>query len=315
MRLLAAALGSAVLAVTGLTTQTPPSAQSPTASVSRGETKLTLLAAGDIACDPTSPYFGSPGQCQQNAVGHRVRRLVDNGADWFLPLGDVQYEKGGYSAFADVYGQAFQGLRGVTKPVTGNHEYITSDARGYFRYFGKHAGRPNRPWRAFRPLAGWRVLLLDSNCEYVGGCGRQSEQGRWIRRTLADTNASCVLATWHHPLRTSGEYAGNDDSQSRARKLWKQVVAGGADVVLNGHDHIYERFAKRRDTQQFVVGTGGKNHYDITTKAPGSRKRINDRYGVLRLVLHRGSYRSAFVGANGGVVDRNQTRCTNEPSR
>jgi 3',5'-cyclic AMP phosphodiesterase CpdA len=120
---------------------------------------------------------------------------------------------------------------------------------------------------------------------------------------------------WHHPLQTSGEYAGNVDSKARAQKLWKMVNAGGVDLVLNGHDHIYERFAKRSDVQQFVVGTGGKNHYDITTKAPGSRKRIGDRYGVLRLDLASdGTYRHAFVTAAGNAVDTGTVSCTNEPA-
>ncbi len=202
----------------------------------------------------------------------------------------------------------------ASNPVAGNHEYITSGARGYFRYFKKKAGNPNRPWRAFKPASGWKVLLLDSNCEYVGGCGRFSRQGRWIKRELRATSAACVIAAWHHPLQTSGEYAGNADSRSRARKLWKAVAAGGADIVLNGHDHIYERFAKRGGVQEFVVGTGGKNHYDITTKAHGSRKRINDRYGVLKLTMRaNGSYRHAFVTADGKVLDRGQKKCTNEP--
>ena len=85
--------------------------------------------------------------------------------------------------------------------------------------------------------------------------------------------------------------------------------------MLNGHDHIYERFAKKSDIQQFTAGTGGKNHYDITTKALGSRERIGNRYGVLRLDLSSdGRYRHAFVTAAGNVVDRGQVRCTNEPT-
>ncbi|HVQ17478.1 MAG TPA: alkaline phosphatase, partial [Actinomycetes bacterium] len=125
-----------------------------------------------------------------------------------------------------------------------------------------------------------------------------------------------VIAAWHHPLRTSGEYAGNADTRARAIKLWRLVNAGGADVVLNGHDHIYERFAKRSGIMQFTVGTGGKNHYDITTKAPGSRKRIGGRYGVLRLVLRPdASYRYAFVTPGGHTMDRGSARCTNRPRR
>jgi len=273
-----------------------------------------LIAAGDIACDPDSPYYGAPGLCQQDRVGRRVRIMVNGGADWFVPLGDVQYETGSYADFIDVYDKAFGAVRQVTRPVAGNHEYITSGARGYFRYFKKKAGNPDRPWRAFKAAPEWKVLLLDSNCEYVGGCGRQSRQGRWIKRELRSTSADCIIAAWHHPLQTSGEYAGSADSRGRARKLWRLVDDGGADIVLNGHDHIYERFAKRGGIQEFVVGTGGKNHYDITTKAPGSRKRIGDRYGVLRLTMRaNGTYQHAFVTPYGKVFDSGHKQCTNEP--
>jgi 3',5'-cyclic AMP phosphodiesterase CpdA len=119
---------------------------------------------------------------------------------------------------------------------------------------------------------------------------------------------------WHHPLQTSGAYAGNADSRARALALWKIANAGGVDLVLNGHDHIYERFAKRSDIQQFVAGTGGKNHYAISTRAPGSLERMGHRYGVLRLDLSSdGTYRHAFVTVAGKVVDLGQVTCTNEP--
>lgn len=275
-----------------------------------------LLAVGDIACDPSSPYFGAPRLCQQDHVGRRVRAQIRQGDDWFVPLGDIQYETGTYADFNQVYDKAFGDVRSVTKPVPGNHEYVTDQARGYFRYFRQRAGTPNIPWRTFIPAPGWRVLLLDSNCEHVGGCGPRSDQGNWIEDTLAGAAQPCVIAAWHHPLQTSGEYAGSEDSEGRARKLWRLVDAGGADIVLNGHDHIYERFAKKGGMQEFLVGTGGKNHYDITARADGSRKRIGNRYGVLRLALRpNGSYRHAFVTANGDVMDRGENTCNNEPAR
>ena len=122
------------------------------------------------------------------------------------------------------------------------------------------------------------------------------------------------MAVWHHPLQTSGGYYGNVDSRARALKLWRIANAGGVDLVLNGHDHIYERFAKRSDIQQFVVGTGGKNHYAIENVDEGSRKRIGNRYGVLRLDLSSDArYGYAFVTVTGTVRDSGQVRCTNEP--
>ncbi|HUV47497.1 MAG TPA: metallophosphoesterase [Actinomycetes bacterium] len=273
-----------------------------------------ILSVGDIACDPTSPYIKKRGYCQHDRVGALVKRMVKRGADSFVTLGDAQYETAKYKAFRAEFHPAFRDVRSVTKAVAGNHEYYTYGARGHFRYWGKRAGTRKQPWRTYTPVAGWRVLLLDSNCERVGGCGPDSRQGRWLKRVMDGNSRSCTVAMWHHPLQTSGAYAGNADSRARALQLWKLASAGGVDVVLNGHDHIYERFAKRSGMQQFVVGTGGKNHYNITTKAPGSKKRIGDRYGVLRLDLSSdGTYKHAFVTASGQVVDRGSKTCTNEP--
>jgi hypothetical protein len=275
-----------------------------------------ILAVGDIACDPDSPYIHTPGLCQQNKVGRLVKGMVNRGADWFFTLGDAQYEYGQYRDFRAVFHPAFKAVRSVTKAIAGNHEYYTKNARGHFRYWGHHAGSRRQPWRTFKPVKGWRVVLLDSNCEHVGGCGPRSPQGKWLRQVLADNHRTCTVAMWHHPLRSSGEYAGNPDTKARARPLWHMSNRGGVDVVLNGHDHIYERFAKRSGMQQFTVGTGGKNHYDITTKAPGSRTRYGHRYGVLRLDLSsNGTYRHAFVAISGRVSDRGRVRCTNEPVR
>jgi 3',5'-cyclic AMP phosphodiesterase CpdA len=314
-RLTAAALATGIAFAGVLGPAAAVSSSEGLGSSSRGHDPV-LIAVGDIACDPQSPYFRSPRLCQQDRVGRRVRAMVKHGGDWFVPLGDVQYESGTYADYVRVYDAAFGAVRSVTRPVPGNHEYVTPGARGYFRYFGALAGRPEAPWRSFKPAKGWRVLLLNSNCGPVGGCGAQSPQGKWIRRTLARAKEPCVIAAWHHPLHTSGEYAGDADSRSRAKPLWKLVQAGGADVVLNGHDHIYERFKKLGGVQEFVVGTGGKSHYAITTKAPGSRKRIGHRYGVLRLTLHPNrSYGYAYVAVNGAVLDHGTSTCTNRPKR
>ncbi|MEO8106860.1 MAG: metallophosphoesterase [Actinomycetes bacterium] len=305
---LLASVGVLVLAGSGGVNPVQAGSAASTPKVAR------IVSVGDIACDPSSPYLKTPGYCQQDRVGALVKGMVKRGADWFVTLGDAQYETAKYNAFRSEFDPAFRSVRSVTKAVAGNHEYYTDGARGHFRYWGRHAGTRKQPWRTFTPVAGWRVLLLDSQCEHVGGCGPDSRQGKWLKSVLAANSRTCTVAMWHHPLQTSGAYAGNVDSRSRALQLWKMVNAGGVDVVLNGHDHIYERFAKRSDIQQFVVGTGGKNHYGINTKAPGSKKRFGNRYGVLRLDLASdGTYKHAFVTASGNVVDRGSKTCTNKP--
>jgi hypothetical protein len=275
---------------------------------------VRVAAVGDIACDPDSPYLHVRGQCRHEDVGRLVRRMVSRGAGGFFTLGDAQYEDGSYRAFRDEFDPAFRSVRPVTKAVAGNHEYVTDHASGHFRYWGRRAGTRARPWRTFTPVHGWRVVLLDSNCHQVGGCGRKSAQGRWLGEVLESNTRDCTVAMWHHPLRSSGEYAGSVATQRKARPLWQLSDRGGVDLVLNGHDHIYERFKKFGDMQQFTVGTGGKNHYDITTQAPGSRQRFGNRYGVLRLDLSSdGAYEHAFVTIDGQVLDRGRVSCTNEP--
>ena len=140
----------------------------PTTKVAR------IVAVGDIACDPDSPYIGVEGYCQHRKVGRLVKGMVNRGADWFFTLGDAQYEYGQYRDYLAEFDPAFKAVRPVTKAVAGNHEYYTDKARGHFRYWGGHAGSPQQPWRTFTPVKGWRVVMLDSNCEHVGGCGAKS---------------------------------------------------------------------------------------------------------------------------------------------
>lgn len=286
-----------------------PDASEPT--VERAE----IVTVGDIACDPTSPVFDEPQYCRHEEVAKLTKRLVNQGADWFIPLGDIQYESGTLEAFNTVYDRWFGQLRSITAPVAGNHEWYTDGAAGYFSYFGTRAGTAEQPWRSFSPVNGWRIYLLDSNCENVGGCGPDSPQGRWMTSELSRSDEQCSIAAWHHPLHTSGGYNGDQATIDRAKPLWELADAGGVDVVLNGHDHIYERFAPIDDMTQFTVGTGGKEFYDIGTKADRSRFSVDDRVGALRLTLASdGTYDYAFIDAsNDKVVDAGSQTCMNGP--
>jgi hypothetical protein len=272
-----------------------------------------IVAVGDIACDPASPVFDDPKYCRHEAVAKLTERLVSQGAEWFMPLGDIQYESGTLDAYNSVYDRWFGQFRSITKPIPGNHEWYTEGASGYFAYFGKSAGTPKQPWSSFSPVKGWRVYLLDSNCENVGGCGPESRQGRWLTKELNGSDEQCSIAAWHHPLHTSGGYNGDQATIDRAKPLWELADAGGVDVVLNGHDHIYERFAPIDDMTQFTVGTGGKEFYEIGTKADRSRFSVDDRVGVLRLTLASdGTYDYAFIDASTNkVVDAGSQTCMN----
>ena len=158
------------------------------------------------------------------------------------------------------------------------------------------------------------MIALNSNCDAVG-CGKGSEQVRWLRAELAARPARCTLAYYHHPRFSSGFEHGSDDDVAA---IWAALVAGGADLVLSGHEHNYERFgpldaAGRPDpdgTRQFVVGTGGAPGYAFGDPLPGSEARDDDTVGVLQLTLREGGYRWRFVPVGaGGFTDAGSGTC------
>lgn len=302
-----AVLASAVVVSTparGAAVASPRSARAAVASV-------RVVVVGDIACDPASPEYnggrGTKTLCKQRAVGRLAARLHPR---YVITTGDNQYEDGHLSAYRTSYDSAFGALRSRTWPVPGNHEYRTPHAQGYLRYFGRRAGTVGHTWRARRPLAGWRVLLLDSDCWAIGGCGPGSPQHRWLVRQLR-TSPSCTVAVWHHPFLTGGEYRGDADTHALATPLWTTAREGGVDLVLNGHDHNYQRFAPRQGMRELVVGTGGRSHYPVTT-ARGLQRSIDRTFGVLLLTLRAdSSYRWSFHALGGRVLDSGTSTCAN----
>ena len=292
---------------------TPVPVVSATPEVTGGSVRqTTIVAVGDIVCDPTSPEIDDPASCRGEDVARLTGRLVRAGAEWFVPLGDLQYQDGRLEAFEEGYDRCFGRFLSITEPVAGNHEWY-SGAEGYFAYFGDRAGTPTHPWRTFVPERGWRVVLLDSDCELVGGCGSDSPQGRWLSRVLARSDATCTMAVWHHPLHSSGDYGGDAATIARAQPLWDIADAGGVDLVLNGHQHLYERFAPIDGIRQFTVGTGGRGFDEVVARAARSQVLIGHRYGVLRLtLLDDGRYAYAFIDIDDKVLDAGLARCTND---
>jgi acid phosphatase type 7 len=260
-----------------------------------------LLAAGDIAsCSSNGD------EATASLIRARPRAVV-------ATLGDNAYDAGRPDEFERCYAPTWGSAKGRTRPAAGNHDYRTEDASGYFAYFGRRAGHPARGWYSYR-LGRWHVIVLNRNCEHIGGCRRGSAQERWLRRTLAANHATCTLAYWHHPRFSSGDRHG--DSPATA-DFWDALYEAGADIVLSGHDHVYERFAPqtpaggaapRRGVRAFVVGTGGASLYGFRQPQPNSVVRLA-RYGVLALTLGRGRYSWRFLAAGGGVSDAGSARC------
>jgi hypothetical protein len=261
---------------------------------------VVIAAAGDLACDPSYPRFnggdGTPTSCRQRAVSDL---LADPRLSAFLALGDTQYEEGTLAAFTSSFDRSYGRFRPLIRPAVGNHEYLTDGAAGYFDYFGAAAGARGGGYYSF-DLGRWHLIALNSNCGEVGGCSAGSPQERWLRADLAGHPAPCTLAFWHHPRFSSGSH-GDDDA---LEPIWRALREHGADVVLNGHDHDYERFAPQtpagvrddaRGIREFISGTGGKNHTAIATLVANSEVRNGDTYGILELTLHEASYDWQFL--------------------
>jgi hypothetical protein len=261
---------------------------------------VVIGAAGDIACDPSSGDFnggaGTSDACHEKATSDLLMGIP--GLDAVLPLGDTQYEEGTSSAFSESYDPSWGRLNQIAHPAVGNHEYQSSGASGYFGYFGNRAGDPGKGYYSY-DLGTWHMVALNSNCSQAGGCGSGSAQLSWLEADLQAHTAQCTLAYWHHPLFSSGEHGPNPS----VAPLWSALETAGAEIVLSGHDHDYERFAPQDANgnadalgiRQFVVGTGGKNHYSITAVQPNSQAHNDDTYGVLRLTLSAGGYDWRFL--------------------
>jgi hypothetical protein len=274
-----------------------------------------IAAAGDIACDPADSDFnggsGRDGDCEQAATAALLAQINPAAV---LPLGDNQYYCGGYSAFLQSYNLSWGQFLARTYPAVGNHEYLTSGgtgcngsnegAAGYFSYYSNAAmvGAPDQLFYSY-DIGSWHLIALNSNCSSAGGCGPSSAQGQWLAADLAANPAACTLAYWHIPVWSSG---GRDSSNMAS--ITQQLYDAGVDVVLTGHDHIYERFAPQDAQSQpdpvngiraFVVGTGGANHTTLVTAKPNSEVRNASAYGVLKLTLHSTSYDWAFVPVPG----------------
>jgi hypothetical protein len=263
-----------------------------------------IAAAGDIACDPGASQAARVRDIRDVCRERNTANLLVAGRyAAVLTLGDNQYESGSLGDYRVAYHPTWGRVKASTYPVPGNHEYGTRGASGYFAYFGSRAGPPTRGYYSF-DVGSWHLIALNSNCGTIGGCDENSPQGRWLRDDLAAHRNTCTLAYWHHPRFSSGPH-GNDE---RFAGFWRLLYTAGADVVLAGHDHLYERFAHQspnaradatRGIRQFTVGTGGRSHYAARNIRPNSEVRNSGTFGVLALTLHPSGYDWRFVPEQG----------------
>jgi len=262
---------------------------------------VVLVGAGDI------------GQCDLHD-DEATAELVDGIDGFVFTAGDNAYPSGSPQQFDECYAPSWgRFLDRTILPSPGNHDWEDQGLAGYRGYFGSRAEPDGTSWYSM-DLGSWHVVVLDSECQRVGGCNAGSPQGRWLHDDLAASRAACTLAIWHKPRWSSGEHGDVAD----VGPFWEQLYAADADVVINGHDHDYERFApqdpsghedRSRGIREFVVGTGGAELRDMATPAANSELTIARTAGVIKLTLKADSYEWTFMPTTGGVTDGGAQGC------
>ena len=250
-----------------------------------------LLAAGDI------------GDCQQKGAA-LTGPLLDAHGGIVVALGDLAYPHGRREDFANCFDPYWGRHRRRMRAILGNHDYESPGAAGFFEYFG--AGSPYYTFTA----GPWQVLALDSNQPLGAG----SPQFEWLRAVIQREPGRCSAALMHHPLFTSGP----NGSNPQVRDAWQELYAAGVEIVLSGHDHLYERFAEQDSTgranpgrgiRQFVVGTGGALPYRAVGRAPNSEA-SGEGFGILKLTLGANDYVWEFLPAEGTLFrDAGRSAC------
>jgi len=256
--------------------------------------ETVLVGAGDIA------------DCTDLSGAEATEKVLAKIPGTVMAIGDLAYPDGSAQNFG-CYDRTWGKERARTRPAPGNHEFRSAGATYYFQYFGAAAGEAGKGYYSYE-LGSWHIVVLNSECDQVGGCGAGSAQEKWLRDDLAAHPVACTLAYFHKPLFSSGGQHGNDLT---VKPLWDALYRGGADVVVSGHDHDYERFAPQtpeakadgaRGIREFVAGTGGKNHrrFELLAHA-NSEVRNADTFGVLKLMLGPGKYAWEFVPVDGAA--------------
>lgn len=266
---------------------------------------LPMVAGGTLIAGDGVPVLVGAGDITEcgDTDDDMTANLLDQISGTIFTAGDNAYPDGTPTQFEECYEPSWGRHKDRTRPSPGNHDYHTNNAAGYFGYFGAAAGDPDKGYYSY-DLGDWHIIAINSNCEEVGGCDEGSPQEQWLRADLAQNPSTCTLAYWHHPLFSSGQHG----NSSRSQDLWNALYEFGADVVINGHDHNYERFAPQdpdggadpnQGIRQFVVGTGGKGLRPGDPPIANSEVFNSDTFGVIKITLHPDSYDWEFVPVPG----------------
>jgi calcineurin-like phosphoesterase family protein len=294
---------------------TPPPATAPAEQVALAGAAV-LIGAGDIA------------QCQTRA-DEATAAVVDSVLkadsvagvhDAVFTLGDHAYPVGSDADFQQCFGSSWgsssRRIMRVIRPAIGNHEHNTENGAPYYRYFKERAGQPGRGYYSY-DLGEWHVVVLNSeiaaNSRFPGD--ERTAQEDWLKKDLEDHKKLCTVAYFHRPLFSSGGHTGD----IRVFNFWDILYRAGVDLVLNGHEHHYERFLAQTPTAaldtlrgmtQIIVGTGGATLTGIRSPAArNSVQRIQGHYGVLKLTLGAGEWRHAFLDTRSRIWDVGGGKC------
>jgi 3',5'-cyclic AMP phosphodiesterase CpdA len=265
---------------------------------------VTFVGAGDIANCNIAGGMG--------AIA--TSRLLDHIEGTIFTLGDHAYDRGTAAEFRDCYGPRWGRFKDRTRPAPGNHDYLTDNAKPYFEFFGDAAGPDRRGYYSY-DLGGWHIMSLNSSVDASG----RSDQMKWLKEDLAAHHTTCMLAYWHIPVFSSGPHGQDLREAAHMLDVWRVLYQYGVDVVLNGHDHDYERFAPQdpegkpdpqKGIREFVVGTGGGGLYEFKGPRPNSEVRNNRSYGVIKFTLRATDYTWDYVpGAGEQFHDSGTAAC------
>ncbi len=254
-----------------------------------------LIGAGDIC------VTGSVADARATAA-----LIVARPDDVVFTAGDNSNDTGTAAQYSDCFDRTWGAFKDRIRPVPGNHDYLTAGAGPYYSYFGAAAGPAGKGYYSYDLANNWHVLALNAICSEVGGCGVGSPEETFLRADLAANAGKHVVAIWHIPAFSSGGAHGNDPAYTA---WWQDLYAADAEIVIDGHDHDYERFTPQSPSGQadvngireFVVGTGGAGQRGFGTIRANSKVRHSGTFGVLELTLGAQSYSWRFLPVAGGT--------------
>lgn len=301
-----------------------------TLSVTDGGGKVGTSAVTITTTDPVILAAGDVADCTR-AGDDSTAMLLDSLDGVVMPLGDLAYPNGEAESFTNCYGPTWGRHKARTRPVAGNHDYYNPgpdssvNANGYFGYFGAAAGDPSKGYYSFT-LGSWRVIVLNTGTDKPSNYAAGSPQEQWLRAELTSSSQECVLAVFHHPRFST--VINRSPITFYTEAIWNALYEYGADLVLTGHDHSYQRFAPQKTDgtrddafgiRQITNGAGGgETLYGFTDPLPAGTNlevRNNTTHGVLKVTLRSGGYDWKFVPSSGAsFTDAGSGNCHGRPS-